>query len=142
MPKNTSQGKGSEGSGTNPNVHHQEGAINPSAPTTGTEQWGNTSDERKTRSGSDPQHTRAGQMKGNPGDMQTEASQRTSAAASTNKRPQDTVGDNQADRSRGGTSTHSMNTSHGGTDRTFRCADVGNADCRWETSGRTDDEIL
>ncbi len=27
-------------------------------------------------------------------------------------------------------------------DRTFRCADVGNADCRWEVSGRTADELL
>jgi len=25
--------------------------------------------------------------------------------------------------------------------KTFRCADVGNADCRWETSGRTEDEL-
>lgn len=27
-------------------------------------------------------------------------------------------------------------------DLTFRCADVGNADCRWETRGRTEDELL
>lgn len=26
--------------------------------------------------------------------------------------------------------------------RTFRCADVGNADCRWEVSGHTADELL
>lgn len=26
--------------------------------------------------------------------------------------------------------------------RTFRCADMGNADCRWEVTGRTEDELL
>ncbi len=25
--------------------------------------------------------------------------------------------------------------------KTFRCADVGNADCRWEAVGRTEDEL-
>ena len=25
---------------------------------------------------------------------------------------------------------------------TFRCADAGNADCRWETAGRTEDEVM
>ena len=29
-----------------------------------------------------------------------------------------------------------------GGERTFRCADVGNADCRWEVSGRTEDELM
>ena len=29
-----------------------------------------------------------------------------------------------------------------GAERTFRCADVGNADCRWEAKGRTDDELM
>ena len=32
--------------------------------------------------------------------------------------------------------------SSGPETRTFRCADVGNADCRWEVSGRTADELL
>ncbi len=26
--------------------------------------------------------------------------------------------------------------------RTFRCADIGNADCRWETSAQTEDELV
>jgi predicted small metal-binding protein len=29
-----------------------------------------------------------------------------------------------------------------GAERTFRCADVGNADCRWEARGRTEDELM
>ena len=35
-----------------------------------------------------------------------------------------------------------MNTSHGGTRHTFRCADAGNTGCRWETSGRTEEEVM
>jgi len=27
-------------------------------------------------------------------------------------------------------------------DKTFRCADVGFADCRWEASGRTEEELM
>ena len=30
----------------------------------------------------------------------------------------------------------------GGSSRTFRCSDVGNADCRWEVTGRTEDELM
>ena len=33
-------------------------------------------------------------------------------------------------------------TEGGGNLKTFRCADVGNADCRWEVSGRTADELM
>ena len=29
----------------------------------------------------------------------------------------------------------------GAGDRSFRCADLGHADCRWEVSGRTDEEL-
>jgi predicted small metal-binding protein len=133
----------SKGPGTNPNVSSHSGGINPSAPTTGTEGWGSTSDERKNVSTHDPEGTRAGQMKGNPGDNMTSASQRASDAATTNKRPSKNSGDDQADLSRHtSASAHSMNTSHGGTDHTFRCADVGNSDCQWQTSGRTESEVM
>lgn len=30
----------------------------------------------------------------------------------------------------------------GGKVKSFRCADVGPADCRWEVSGRTEDELM
>src|SRR5262249_17440176 len=64
-------------------------------------------------------------------------------AGTTNKSFRDSTADNQADLSRRkGASSHSMNTSRGGADRIFRCADAGNADCRWQTTARTDDEIL
>ena len=40
-------------------------------------------------------------------------------------------------------STNPSNISPGAGEnvRTFRCADVGNADCRWEAVGRTEDEL-
>ncbi|HUI83332.1 MAG TPA: DUF1059 domain-containing protein [Candidatus Binatia bacterium] len=140
MPKDTAKKETAKNvPGTNPNLHSQQGAINPSAPTTGTEAWGNTSDERRVLSQSDPSATRSGQMKGNPGDSQTSASQRASGAARSNAGG----GDNPADLSRRtSASAHSMNTSKGGTAHTFRCSDMGNADCRWETSGRTEEEVM
>jgi predicted small metal-binding protein len=130
------------GSGTNPDTNSEGGHINPSAPSAGTEGWGMTSDERRVLSSNDPQDTRAGQMKGNPSDQQAAASQRASDAATTNQRP-DEPGDIQADLSRRTSiSAHSMNTSQGGTAQTFRCADMGNSDCRWETTGDTEDDVM
>src|SRR5262249_5443626 len=35
----------------------------------------------------------------------------------------------------------SMNSTEGHV-RTFRCADMGNTDCRWETSATSDEEIV
>jgi predicted small metal-binding protein len=119
---------------------HPDG-INPSAPTAGTEGWGTTADERQAVSPGDPRATRDGQMKGNLGDDMTAASERASEAATTNKRRSDD--NNQADLSRRtSASAHSMNTSQAGTAHSFRCADAGNSDCRWETAGDTQDEVM
>ena len=140
MPKRTDKNLRPEIPGTNPSVNPKTGAINPSAPTVGTEQWGNTSDERRVLGENEPAETRAGQMNGNPGDDMTAASQRAEQRATTNKRRDDT---NQADLSqRTSASAHSMNTSYGGAHRTFRCADAGNVDCRWETMADTEDEVM
>lgn len=70
----------------NPEVSDQA-EINPSAPASGTAGWGTTSDEREVLTPPQGSATRAGQMKGNPGDNMTEASNRASEAATTNKRP-------------------------------------------------------
>ncbi len=102
----------------NPSVNPETHTVNPSAPTTGTEGWGMTSDERRTLSGTEPSATQPGQVKGDPGTDQAEPSRRAGATAT------------------------SMNVTHQGHDRSFRCADVGNADCGWETTGMSDDEIL
>ena len=127
----------------NPNFGSHAGGINPAAPSAGTAGWGTTADERSAISDHDLAATRAGQMKGNPGDDMATASQRASEAATTNKRRSEDAGDHEADLSRRtSASAHSMNSSHGGNDHTFRCADAGNLDCLWETSGRTEDEVL
>lgn len=102
----------------NPSIDPQTGAVNPSSPTVGTEGWGNTADERKTLSANPPSMSRQGQTADDPGTDRAEPSRTHGATAG------------------------SMDVTHGGTDRTYRCADAGNADCRWETSGSTEDEIM
>lgn len=127
----------------NPNFGSHAGGINPAAPSAGTAGWGTTADERSAISDHDLEATRAGQMKGNPGDNMTSASQRASDAATTNKQRSEDAGGNQADLSRRtSASAHSMNSSHSAKEHTFRCADAGNTDCRWQTSGRTEDEVM
>lgn len=69
----------------------KEGGINPSAPSVGTAGWGTTNDERNVVGSGDAAATRAGQMKGNPGDNMTEASNRASEAATSNKKPEKPV---------------------------------------------------
>jgi predicted small metal-binding protein len=127
MPKSTDTNLNPNIPGTNPSVDPKTGAVNPSAPTVGTEQWGNTSDERRT----------LGQS---ASEQQPDTSNKRDGRAPAGRRPEDT---NQGDLSRRtSASAYSMNTSHGGADRTFRCADMGNADCRFETSGDTEDEVM
>jgi hypothetical protein len=75
--------------GAHPTAGSKQPGIDPSAPASGTAGWGTTRDEREVLSPPDPAATRAGQMKGNPGDSMTEASSRASEAATTNKRPED-----------------------------------------------------
>src|ERR1700759_1956852 len=143
MAEKTDQQPGFRSPGTNPNFGSHPDGIDPSAPSRGTEGWGSTRDERGAVSPHDPEGTRAGQMKGNMGDNLTAASQRASEAATTDKCRSEDAHGNQADLSpRTSASAYSINTSHGGTDHTFRCADVGNTDCRWETSGGTEDEVM
>ena len=121
--------------GTHPN------GVNPSAPTAGTEGWGTTPDERRVLSSNDPQNTLDGQMKGNPGDDMSAASQREEASATSNKRRSDD--NNQADLSRRtSASSHSMNANQGATAHTFRCSDVGSPDCSWETQGDSKEEVM
>jgi predicted small metal-binding protein len=128
---------------TNPDLSSQAGGINPSAPTAGTEGWGQTSDERRVLGDHNLSDTHAGRMKGNPGDHMAAASQREESRASSNRKPSADSSNEQTDLSRlTSGSAHSMTTSQPVADRTFRCADAGNADCQWETSGASDDEIV
>ena len=98
-----------------PSVNPKTHAVNPSAPTTGTEGWGNTTDERAALSENPPSINRDGQTR--------------------------KTGDNQPQPSSSSTAT-STNVPREGRYRIFRCADAGNADCKWETSATSDDEIM
>lgn len=130
------------GSGTNPSVNPDNGSVNPSAPSVGTEGWGMTSDERRVLSDHDPKHTRAGQMKGNPGDHMTAASNRASEAADSNKMPDNKRSEPVDLSRRTSISSHSVNTNQQTSPHTFRCADAGNTDCEWETSGKSEEEVM
>jgi len=130
------------GAGTNPNVTSQDGHINPSAPSAGTEGWGMTSDERRVLTSDDPKHTRAGQMKSNPGDQMAAASERASDAATTNQRREDPGNSEPGLSRRTSGSAHSTNTNQEIAQHSFRCADAGHNDCNWETSGRTEEEVM
>jgi len=116
-----------ESTSKNPSINPETGKVNPSAPTAGTEGWGNTRDERQTLRENPPSMSREGQT----------------SRARDEARDKQNTGDNQAELSGRKVPTEtSMNVTHEGHDRTYRCADVGNADCRWETSGTTDEEIM
>jgi predicted small metal-binding protein len=142
MPKSTDQNSMPDMSRANPSVNPKTVAANPSAPTVGTEQRGNTSDERHVLGQNEPAETRAGQMKDNAGDNMAAASQRQSERATSNKR-RDDPGNNQADLSRRtSASAHSMHNNQSAAEHTYRCADVGDPHCRWETSGDSEDEVM
>jgi predicted small metal-binding protein len=130
------------GSGTNPSVNPDDGGVNPSAPSAGTEGWGMTSDERRVLTEHDPKYTHAGQMKGNPGDHMTEASNRASHAATTNKKPDHRSNEHGDLSRRTSISAHSVHTNQQSAVHTFRCADAGNSDCDWETSGKSEEEVM
>ena len=143
MPKSTDRKQTPSTPGTNPNVHSQPGEINPSAPTVGTEGWGNTADERRVLGQNQPNATRSGQMKGNPGDHMTAASEREHERATTNKHRDDDANREHTDLSRRtSASAHSMHTNQPQARHSFRCADAGHADCKWETSGESEDEVM
>ena len=127
--------------GTNPSVNPKTGAVNPSAPTVGTEQWGNTSDERRVLQPDQPAETRAGQMKGNPGDHMAAASHREEQHATSNKRRDDPGNEPDLSR-RTSASAHSMHSNQPTGKHTFRCADVGPAECTWEVAGENEDEVM
>jgi hypothetical protein len=89
----------SKGPGTKADVKTEEGGINPSAPTAGTEGWGTTSDERRVLSNNDPAATRAGQMKGNPGDHQTASVEQAGGGAASSQFRKQNPDDNRTETS-------------------------------------------
>jgi predicted small metal-binding protein len=98
------------------------------------------SDEQRVLSSNDPKDTRAGQMKGNPGDHRTEATERASDAATTNQR-RDDPGNSEAESRFASASPRSMSTRQAGV-HSFRCADAGHEDCAWEVRGDSQEEVM
>jgi len=81
MANNTDNLDKGDADTTNPSVDPDTGEVNPSAPTVGTEGYGTTSDERRVLAPNHPSATRSGQMKGNPGDDRTTATERMGGTA-------------------------------------------------------------
>src|SRR5438045_372320 len=82
----------------------------------------------------DKQQNPGGQNKG----MQGMGGQGTTGQNPTNSTPGREGGGKIGAQNTGGQNTGAT----GGSDRTFRCADVGNSDCRWEVSGHNDQELM
>jgi predicted small metal-binding protein len=141
MAKDADPKKRQDSGATNTNFASHVDGINPSAPASGTAGWGTAPDEREVLDSDNSAATRAGQMKGNPGDNMTEASNRASEAASTNKKPEER-GENPTDHSTRIQTIASSGASRSHSVRAIRCADVGNADCNWEASGEDEEELL
>jgi hypothetical protein len=81
MPKSTTKNDTPDMPNRNPSVDPQTGTVNPSAPTVGTEQWGNTSDERRMLGDGDrPATPRAPQAKSSRRNKQAEAGVRPERA--------------------------------------------------------------
>jgi len=105
-----------------PSVNPKTGKVNPSAPTVGTEGWGKAQDERRTLSNAEPTATHPGRVRlERPGPVEDDRAELSNRFDATQT---------------------SMDVTHGGRDHTYRCADAGNADCRWETSGYTEEEVM
>ena len=64
-------------SNENPSVNPETHSVNPSAPTTGTEGWGNTTDERGALSENPPSISKDGKTSHSVGDNQAEVSPRS-----------------------------------------------------------------
>ena len=142
MPKSTDKKTMPEMPGSNPSVNPKTGAVNPSAPTVGTEGWGNTSDERRVLQQNEPAEKRAGQKKSNPGDSMTAASEHESERAGAHKRPSQRESSQHDLSRRTSASSHSMNVDQSSASHSFRCADMGHANCRWEASGDSEEEVM
>jgi hypothetical protein len=143
MPKSTSKNDTPDVPATNSSVDPQTGTVNPSAPTVGTEQWGNTSDERRVLGHDRPAKTQAGQPKRNPRNRRAEATE-SQEHVDDNRRVGDRAGKlepvggparEHTDLShRTSASTYTLNNSQ---DEASGRADVSNSGL-WETS--SDDE--
>lgn len=102
--------------GNNPNVQSSEGAINPSAPSTGTAGWGNTRDEKRAQVGqnnapaSSPDTEAAGDIR-HTSYPQNETAQNPAAHEGSSSQRKHSLGCSQKD-------------------------------CNWNVTGHTEEEVL
>ena len=116
--------------GTNPITESRDGGINPSAPTTGTEGYGNASDERETVGGvsagaSHPDNKGAGDVR-HTSYPRNESSDNPAANIGEVRKRSEQLSDNP--NARGG--------------KVFHCAEVGNENCTWNVTGDSADEMM
>lgn len=136
------------------------GGVNPSGPTTGTEGWGLAPNENRTTGTSQGRMGASADEAPKP-DRSISIDQGTGAPAgpqNVGTRSINAASRNPTQRGKNaeakvtGTERELIPGAHtlGRTERddvpvgerTFRCADAGNADCRWETSARTEEELM
>ncbi len=116
--------------GTNPNTVSRQGGINPSAPTTGTEAYGETSDERRNVGGPNPSASSPGTE--GAGDIsrtsypRNEAADNPAANIGQVRKRSEQLSDNPD--ARGG--------------KVFSCAEYGIQNCTWNVSGNSADDMM
>ena len=122
--------------GTNTKTGPGARGIDPSAPNTGTSNWGGTTDERQTvdtrNDASQSEAEGAGDVR-RTSYPQNEAAQNPAAESGLNAKP---VSNSEASRQ---ASQQTANTRAG---KTFRCADVGRPNCNWSVVAAHEDEIV
>jgi hypothetical protein len=85
MPKSPDRNSKPDSPDTNPSIDPETGKVNPSAPTIGTEGWGNTSDERQVLDQNPPAKIGGEQPKRNSADGRAAQPRHASGRANTNK---------------------------------------------------------
>ena len=116
--------------GTNPNTTSRDGGINPSAPTIGTEGYGNTSDERHIVGAPDPTASHPG-IQG-AGDVRrtsyprNESADNPAANIGNVRKRSEQLSDNPDARG----------------EKVFSCSESGIENCTWTVSGDSADKMM
>ena len=116
--------------GTNPVTQSRDGGIDPSAPTTGTEGYGTTTDERRNvgdsnARASDPNNKGAGDVR-HTSYPRNESAENPAANSAQSRKRSEQLSENP--NARGG--------------KVFHCSEIGNENCTWNLSGDSADEMM
>lgn len=121
--------------GTNPNTMHHDGAINPSAPSVGTEGYGTASDERELIGGSNPTDSELGTE--GAGDVRKTSYPRNEK--SDNSAAHESHGRTGEQRTRSKQLSDNPDARGG---KIFNCNEVGPASCNWSVRGENEQEMI